>query len=191
MCSECAPNVLSTRVVDTVEGMTLKIERAHVRDIAKVKPLWKLMVSEYATLSGGKWRVLGPDEAWQLRLQEYLSWINDATGFVYVATDQVRGETGETETPVVGYAALRLVEPDSTFDMGETRAELESLVVLPEYRRQGVASGLLSACRKELSRREISYWTMATLTDNAAVLDLATKNGFSPFLIKLAQRIDE
>lgn len=171
--------------------MTIKIDRAHVRDIAKVKPLWKLMVTEYANVSGGKWRVLEPGEAWKLRLQEYLSWINDATGIVYVATDEVTGDGGEPETVVVGYAALRLVEPDSTFDMGETRGELESLVVLPEFRGRGIASGLLAACRKELSRREINFWTMATLTGHEAALAMAEKNGFSPFLLKLGQRIDE
>lgn len=174
----------------TVENMTFRIDRAHVRDITKVKPLWKQMVSDYSDISGGEWQVLTPAEAWQLRMQEYLSWINDATGMILLAT--VTGPEGPTNEPeVVGYAALRLVAPDSTFDLGETRGELESLVVLPTHRNQGIGSALLAACRKELARREISYWAMATLTGNEAGISLARKAGFSPFLLRLGQRITD
>ncbi|MBO3128905.1 GNAT family N-acetyltransferase [Dermatophilus congolensis] len=171
--------------------MSQQIVRAHVRDIAKVKPLWKQMVSEYATISGGKWRVLEPHEAWQLRFQEYLAWINDASGLVFIAIDQTPDENGNVEDKAVGYAAIRFVSPDSTFDMGETRGELESLVVLPDYRGRGIASDLLAACRKELMRREISYWTTSTLTDNAATIHLFQKNGFKPFLLRMGQRLED
>lgn len=176
--------------------MTFQIDRAHVRDISRVKPLWKQMVADYGSITGGVWRVLEPGEAWQRRLQEYLSWINDATGVLFIATKQVPGVVGEGGEPgepvekVVGYAALRFVTSGSTFDTGETHGELESLVVLPEARSEGIGYALMSACRKELQRREINHWSMSTLADNAAAIALARKAGFAPFMIRMAQRLD-
>lgn len=180
--------------------MTFQIDRAHVRDISRVKPLWKQMVADYGAITGGVWRVLEPGEAWQRRLQEYLSWINDATGVLFIATKQVPAEPGTPVEPVevieavdkvVGYAALRFVNSGSTFDTGETHGELESLVVLPEARSEGIGYALMSACRKELQRREINHWSMSTLADNAAAIALARKAGFAPFMIRMAQRLDE
>lgn len=171
--------------------MTFQIDRAHVRDISRVKPLWKQMVSDYASISGGIWRVLEPSEAWQRRLQEYLSWINEATGVIYIATKQEPGENGEPQEKVVGYASLRFVTSGSTFDTGETHGELESLVVMPGYREEGIGYALLMACRKELERREITHWSMSTLAQNKGAIALARKAGFAPFMIRMAQRIDE
>ncbi|MDO5696601.1 MAG: GNAT family N-acetyltransferase [Dermatophilus congolensis] len=180
--------------------MTFQIDRAHVRDISRVKPLWKQMVNDYASISGRVWRVLEPSEAWQRRLQEYLSWINEASGVIFIATQQAPAastdagepaDPAEPEEKVVGYAALRFVTSGSTFDTGETHGELESLVVLPEARGEGIGYALMMACRKELQRREIDHWSMSTLADNDAALALARKAGFSPFMIRMAQRLDE
>lgn len=170
--------------------MTFQIDRAHVRDISRVKPLWKQMVSDYASISGGVWQVLEPGEAWQRRLQEYLSWMNEAGGVIYIATKQQPGGQGEPEEKVVGYAALRFVTSGSTFDTGETHGELESLVVLPEARGEGIGYALMTACRKELERREIDHWSMSTLADNSAAIALGRKAGFEPFMIRMAQRLD-
>ena len=170
--------------------MTFQIDRAHVRDISRVKPLWKQMVTDYAAISGGVWTVLEPNEAWQRRMQEYLSWINDASGVILIATSRAPGPDGESVESVVGYASLRFVSSGSTFDTGETHGELESLVVLPEYRGQGIGYALMSACSKELARREIHHWSMSTLADNKAALALARKAGFAPFMIRMAQRVD-
>ncbi len=214
--------------------MTFRIDRAHVRDISLVKPLWKQMVSDYAAAACGAWRVLEPGEAWQRRLQEYLSWINDGSGVIFIATEDLpegaeaspavtsamplqNGAPASAGSPrtgalpavggpatgvlpavsvgagrrVVGYAALRFVSPGSTFDTGESHGELESLVVLPERRRRGIGTALLTACRKDLLRREITHWSLLTLACNEAAIALATKAGFSPLMLRMAQRLDD
>lgn len=161
--------------------MTFRIRRAHVRDLTKVKPLWKAMMARYDDISDGAWQIREPAEAWARRHQEYLEWINDATGVVFLAVDD--------DDEVIGYAALRFVTSGAAFDLGENYGDLESLAVQPENRGQGVGAALMAACRKELDRREIHFWVLETLTSNRAALRLYEREGFSPFMVKMVQHL--
>ena len=161
--------------------MTFHIERAHVRDLTKVKPLWKAMIHHYATITDGLWAVREPTEAWQRRHQEYLNWINDATGVIFLAVQ---------DEEVIGYAALHLIESGATFDFGEKFGDIETLAVAPEHRDRGVGSALVAACREELERREIAYWTMISLASNEGAVRLAERSGFKPFMVRMVQRLD-
>lgn len=162
--------------------MTFRIERAHVRDLKRVKPLWKSMICRYREISQGAWEVREPGEAWERRHQEYLDWINDASGVVFMAIDE--------DERAIGYAALHYVDSGATFDFGESFGDLESLAVHPDHQHRGVATALLAAVRKELERREISYCTTLTLSENTAALNLLDRHEFQPFLVRMVQRID-
>ena len=65
--------------------MKVRIERAHVRDVKRVKPLWQLLIRRYHDVAGEDWPVREPGEAWQLRHQDYMTWINEATGVIFIA----------------------------------------------------------------------------------------------------------
>lgn len=162
--------------------MPVRIERAHARDLKLVKPLWKTMIRAYADMSDGMWTVREPQEAWERRHQDYLDWINEGTGVVFLARD---------EDCVVGYAALHILESGPTFDFGERFGGLESLVVDPKRQGGGVGSLLLSACRKELTRREIAVCTTVTPTNNARAIALLQRYGFAPFMTRFMQRLDD
>lgn len=164
--------------------MTFRIDRAHARDLTKVKHLWKAMIADYRELSDGVWEVREPGEAWARRHQQYLDWINDAGGVVFLAIDT---DTDE----VVGYAALHFVMSGATFDLGESFGDLETLAVLPTHRGKGVGAALLTACRKELERREIEYWSLETLSSNAGALRLYERSGFQPFMVRMVKRVAE
>ncbi len=163
--------------------MPYSIERAHIRDLAKVKPFWKKMVEHYHDTLAGQWPVRSPDAAWQLRHQEYMTWINEGTGVVFVATD-------EGQQPV-GYAALHFSSVGSTFDLGDAYGELESLAVDPAHRNRGLGARLIEACRKELHKRDIAYWTLDTLAADTRVNRLYARAGFSPFMLKMVQSVED
>jgi len=162
--------------------MSFHIQRAHVRDLTKVKSLWMSMVASYRELAQDTWAVRDPAEAWQLRLQEYLEWINDATGVVFLALDE--------EGTAVGYAALRFVTSGAAVYLGEDVGELESLAVHPDRRGQGIGTALMNACRKELERREIAFWSLETLSANTAAVRLLERQGFETFKLRMVQRLD-
>lgn len=164
--------------------MTFRIERAHARDLVKVKHLWKAMINDYQRLSDGLWEVREPGEAWARRHQQYLEWIHDAGGVVFLAFDP------ETEE-VVGYAALHFVTSGATFDLGESYGDVETLAVLPERRGQGIGVALLNACRKELDRREIEYLTLETLASNTGALRLYERAGYQPFMVRLVRKVED
>ncbi len=171
--------------VATVERMRIHIDRAHVRDLTKVKPLWKRMIADYKEMSDGIWVIREPQEAWQRRHQEYLDWINDGGGVIFLATDS---ETGTDE--IVGYAALHFVTSEAAIDLGESVGNVETLAVKPEYRGKGVGKALLAACQRELERREIEFWSIETLASNERALRLYQREGFQPFLVRLVRRVD-
>ncbi len=164
--------------------MSYQIARAHIRDLPRVKPLWKSMLRRYADVAGGDWPVRDPATAWARRHEEYLSWLNEGAGVIFLAIDS------ETQD-VVGYAALHFCVSGSTFDTGERFGELESLAVSEELRGRGIGSQLLEACRSELSRREISFWALETLAANVEATRLYERSGFTPFMLRMIQRVSD
>ncbi len=163
--------------------MAYSIERAHIRDLAQVKPFWKAMVQHYHETLAGAWPVRSPEEAWQLRHQEYMVWINEGTGVVFLARDaQKQG---------VGYAALHFSTVGSTFDLGDSFGELESLAVHPDHRSHGIGVKLIEACRIELHKRDIAYWTLDTLAVDTRTTRLYARAGFAPFMLKMLQSVED
>ena len=67
--------------------MSYQIARAHIRDLPRVKPLWKSMLRRYADVAGGDWPVRDPATAWARRHEEYLSWLNEGAGVIFLAID--------------------------------------------------------------------------------------------------------
>ncbi|MBK7721665.1 MAG: glutamate-5-semialdehyde dehydrogenase [Austwickia sp.] len=163
--------------------MAYTIERAHIRDLAKVKPFWKAMVEHYHETLAGQWPVRTPEQAWQLRHQEYMTWINEGSGVVFIARD--------VQANAVGYAALHFSSVGSTFDLGDAVGELESLAVHPEHRNHGLGARLIDACRKELHKRDIGYWMLDTLAVDERTNRLYSRAGFAPFLLTMVQSVEE
>lgn len=165
--------------------MRYEITRAHLRDLPRVKPLWKSMLRRYADVMGPNWPVRDPSEAWARRHEEYLNWLNDGAGAVYLALDT------EDDDKVVGYAALHFTMSGSAFDMGERYGELESLAVKESARGHGLGTRLLDACRCELRRREIRFWSLDTLAANEDARRLYERAGFEPFMLRMIRRVDD
>ncbi len=157
-----------------------RIERAHVRELKLVKPLWQNMLAIVRDLSRDTLPVRDVDEAWRYRHQEYMTWINDGTGAVIIAWDG--------DAPV-GYAAVRFIASGSAFDSGEQFGVLESLTVRAEDRGRGVGRQLIERCRQELAKREITHWSVDLLAKDIDSISLCEHRGFSPFMVRLVQEV--
>ncbi len=163
--------------------MAYRIEKAHIRDLKRVKPFWKGMVRQIREVTGDDWPVRDPDESWQRRHQEYLTWLNDGAGVVFLAV----ADDGEA----VGYAAVRFTVSGSAFDTGERFGSLETLTVAEGHRGKGVGQSLLTACRDELRKREIGYWSLDTLATNNRAKQLYQRAGFSEFVLRMVQNLQD
>lgn len=108
---------------------------------------------------GDRWPVRPAEQAWDLRQAQYHQWLSDRTGLLFVARD-------EDLAPPVGYTFCLLSGAGPTFDFGETRAEVDSLVVADTARGAGIGTMLLDACRAELRRRAIRYWSIGVVDAN-------------------------
>ncbi|WP_040158653.1 GNAT family N-acetyltransferase [Mobilicoccus massiliensis] len=170
--------------------MTVRIERAHVRDVNRVKPLWKLLLSRYRDYAGDDWPVRDAKDAWERRHQEYLGWINDGVGVIYLAIDDEAAQASADGNGLVGYAALRFVDSGAAMNLGEAVGVIETLVVHPDHREQGIGHQLLIQCRRELEKREIAFCCIETLSSNEEAMALIQKNGFRPYMTRLIRRID-
>ena len=64
--------------------------------------------------------------------------------------------------------------------VGGKTAELETIVVAPEWRGQGIGTVLMDRIEAELDRLEIKDVIIGVLPTNVAVLELYRRRGFEP-----------
>lgn len=164
--------------------MGILLHEAEVSDVPSLAELWKTMVEHHRHLVGDQWPVRPGDEAWARRRNQYTAWLTEGTGFIFIARTE-----GAKETPV-GYAACRLLPAGPTFDLGELRGDVDSLVTAERVRGRGVGTALLSACRDELARRGARYWSIGVVEANSQAIGLYERLGFRPFVRSMLAPID-
>lgn len=142
------------------------------------------MVEHHRRLVGDQWPVRSADAAWNLRRRQYASWLAEDTGFLFIA----RGAESERQ---LGYVACRLVPTGATFDLGEIRGDVDSLVTAEDARGQGVASALLAMCQAELKRRGARYWSIGVVEGNTQAIQLYERLGFRPFVHSMLAPLDD
>ncbi len=164
--------------------MNIKVTAGGEADVASLQALWVSMVEYHRDLVGDEWPVRPAEQAWSLRQAQYLRWLEDGTGLLFVARD------GDAET-AVGYAFCLLGPSGPTFDLGATRAEVDSLVVQGTARGSGIGTSLLNACREELRRRGIRYWSIGVLDANHHAIALYERLGFRPYTRSMLGTTDD
>ena len=151
----------------------VSVGRAGVDVVDSLRPLWFSMVEHHREVSGADWPVRTADDAWRIRRQEYRAWLADGSGTLFVARLE--------DAAPVGYAMLRVHAPGATWDLGAQMGEVESLAVGGDARNAGTGTALLAACRDELRRRGIAYWSVAVVEANAGAVRLYERAGFRSF----------
>jgi ribosomal protein S18 acetylase RimI-like enzyme len=155
--------------------MKVVVHAAGREDVPLLEELWKQMVEHHRDLVGDQWPVLPGDESWARRREQYLAWLSDSTGFIFIAR-----AAGSEAT--IGYAACRIITAGPTFDLGPVRGDVESLVTAESARGQGVGSMLLDACREELVGRGAAYWSIGVVEANERAIALYERVGFRPYV---------
>jgi ribosomal protein S18 acetylase RimI-like enzyme len=148
-------------------------------DLEPIAPLWKSMVDHHRQVAGKELPVRDPEDAWSLRRAEYRRWLTDGSGTLLVAYVRDAPAPG-------GYAFLRTMPSGPTFDLGELRGEVESLVVAPSARGAGIGTALLRAAQGELRRLGCTYWSVSVMEANDGAVQLYERAGFRPWLRELA-----
>jgi ribosomal protein S18 acetylase RimI-like enzyme len=161
----------------------IAVRVADASDVPSLAELWKAMVEHHRQLVGAQWPVLAPDVAWERRREQYSAWLAGGTGFILLAS-------AEDSSPPLGYLACRLLPAGPTFDLGEVRGDVDSLVTAAGARGRGVGSRLLDVCRDELQRRGARYWSIGVVEANARAVALYERYGFRPFVRSMLAPID-
>jgi ribosomal protein S18 acetylase RimI-like enzyme len=155
--------------------MDIEITSGALGDVDALAPLWKAMVEHHRTVVAGQVPVRPAGESWERRRREYVSWLEDGSGLLFLARREGADE-------VVGYAVCRLLPSGPTFDLGPVRGDVESLAVSPEARGEGVGTALLGAVRAELEARGCRHWSISVASDNAGAVRLYERVGFRPLV---------
>jgi ribosomal protein S18 acetylase RimI-like enzyme len=166
--------------------MKFLVRPAEATDVGRLMPLWISMVEHHRAVAGGQWPVRDAGEAWSIRRRQYLDWLADGSGILFVADPAEPAGSAEP----VGYAMLRLVPSGATWDLGDQIGEVESVAVAAHARSAGVGTGLLAACRDELRRRGITHWAVGVVEANEAAVRFYERAGFRPYYREMLGTVD-
>ena len=150
----------------------LSISAGGIDRLDELRPLW-LALHEHHRRVGALPVVADDDVSWRRRRERYRRWLEHHEAFLLIADADGSG--------AVGYALVRLdKDPDDTWPIEGTSAELYSLSVAPNAREKGVGTALLDAVDAELERRGIRALAAAVMVGNDAARRLYQRRGLSP-----------
>lgn len=160
----------------------MRIEHGTERSLDLLRPLWLCLHRHHQTVAPHLAPYIDDDTSWAVRRRFYVECLSHKDSFVLLAHSGV---------DLVGYA-LVLVQPTTplwkdTWVLGDRTAELETLVVAPESRGQGIGSLLISRVESEIARLDIQDVIIGALPSNTRVLELYRRRGFEPTLLLMTR----
>ena len=149
----------------------MRVCEAGAERISELEPLWASMHAHHSAL-GELPGTRSAADSWARRRKQYRSWLGGGNARLLVA--EAGGEP-------VGYAFVTWGEGPPTWEVGETVAELESLVVADAHRGGGVGSALVSAAREVARAAGARQMGIGVAHSNAPALRFYERHGFRPF----------
>ena len=150
----------------------VSIRRAKSRDMAFIVELWKKLSEEHAKL----------DERYELRPEAEIVWarwagqrLRDEASVLLVA---------EKGADYVGYLVGHADEAQPIFRQ-RSFATITDLFVVPEFRRQGVASKLLEEALAFFKSRDLEHVRLTVLVKDETARAFYEKHGFGDFLYRM------
>lgn len=155
--------------------LNLRIERGSESSLDLVRALWVCLHHHHQNIAPRLAPYVDDDASWQRRRRFYADCLSHRGSFLLLAY------TGED---LVGYALVLVQATTSmwndTWVVGDRTAELETLVVVPERRGQGIGSLLMNRVESEIVQLGIQDMIIGALPTNTEVLDLYRRRGFEP-----------
>jgi GNAT superfamily N-acetyltransferase len=164
-----------------------RIVRVGAERIDDLEPLWKALVEHQASIDPRPRGVpvRTPEDSWPYRRAEYRRWLAEPGAFALIAEDEHADEA-------VGYALVSIREPaDDHWVTLERWAELQSLVVLPPHRNEGLGSRLVDAVHQELRGAGIRELVIGVVATNEDALRFYGRFGYRPWIVELLGRIPD
>lgn len=155
--------------------LNLRIEYGNESSLDLLRPLWLCLHRHHQSIAPRLAPYVDDDVSWATRRRFYADCLSHNGSFVLLAY------SGED---LVAYA-LVLVQATSsmwsdTWVVGDRTAELETLVVVPEWRGRSIGGLLMDRVESELARSGIEDIIIGALPTNTDVLDLYRRRGFEP-----------
>jgi ribosomal protein S18 acetylase RimI-like enzyme len=158
-------------VLENMDETTISL--AGPERVDELRELWLAMHHHHQRVATLQPLVADDETSWQRRRTRYLDWLMAGDGSFLVIAD--RGPTP------VGYAMVHMASgPDDTWPVANTYADIYSLSVAPDARRQGIGTRLLDYIDAELSRRGVKDVLLAVMVGNADAQRLYERRGFRP-----------
>jgi ribosomal protein S18 acetylase RimI-like enzyme len=144
-------------------------------DIDRLEALWRellshhLRVAPHLTFIGA---ARSPEDSWRVRRQQYLRWLAAPPATVLAAHDSGR---------LLGYAMLRAVDAEGSWQWGDQVGVLETLVVSSDARGGHVGQALLNAARERVAGWGIQVMTISVIAGNDGALRFYRREGASDY----------
>jgi len=122
------------------------------------------------------------DESWRIRRGEYLGWLEGDKHALLIAER-------EGEQAPLGYALVSIGEGATTWALGETTAEIETLSVLESERGSGVGRALTEAAAEFARDAGAETILVAAAHSNEDAVRFYEREGFSDFYVLLTRPI--
>lgn len=167
-------------------NIDVRIEYGTHSNLDLLQPLWLCLHRHHQTIAPHLAPYVDDDTSWAARRRFYEECLSQEGSFVLLAY---------SGADLVGYA-LVLVQPttsmwNDTWIVGDRTAELETIVVAPERRGEGIGGLLMNRVESEIARLGIQDIIIGALPSNTNVLDLYRRIGFEPtwlVMTRFAQR---
>jgi GNAT superfamily N-acetyltransferase len=148
-------------------------------------PLWHVLYDHHNEVTPHlRDRVRPFEQSWESRRRSERRWLDsEPDSFVVAAQDRGR---------YVGYAFVRVRSGAGfaeSWSISDRLADLVTLVVLPEFRGQGVGSALMDAVEARLREAGIADLAIAVIATNTKAMPFYERRGAVPFVTEFIQRV--
>jgi GNAT superfamily N-acetyltransferase len=157
----------------------VEFERIGLADVDRLRPLWLMLHAHHQQVAPELAPYVDDDRSWSVRRTLYEEILSER-GFAVVARD---------DGADIGYA-LGAFEPTlwpSTFASAPEVAELETLLVRPDYRGRGVGSALLDEFETRASEAGFTDMVIGVVPGNTGAAALYRRRGFVPTVLSLSR----
>jgi ribosomal protein S18 acetylase RimI-like enzyme len=154
----------------------VRIVVAGVDRIAEVEPLTRSLHAHHLTVDPAIPGIPPRDEDawWSIRRARYEAWLAEPDTFLLIA------EGGDG---LDGYALVTFHGTDDSHATGDRFAELQSLVVAPGRRGEGVGTELLHEVYRQVRARDVEEMVIGVLATNERAMQLYRREGFRPWVV--------
>jgi ribosomal protein S18 acetylase RimI-like enzyme len=158
------------------------IERGGIDDVPALRDLWLELHHHHQEVAPQSGEFVSDEESWRVRSSEYREWLADPRSFLLIARSGAQP---------VGYAVVRVMasgpELRDAWQVPETIAEIETMLVSAEFRDAGLGSRLLDEIDAELERRGITEVIVGLMPGNDGAQRLYERRGFQRRWLVLAR----